>query len=194
MQVYTRLLLQFLYALNRSVERIEIFLFGTRLTRVTRQLRRRDVNAALREAVGAAQDFGGGTRIGESLKGFNYVWGRRVLGRGAVAAVISDGWDCGDIPLLAGEMARLRRSVSRLIWLNPLLGSPEYEPLTRGMQAALPYVDDFLPVHNLASLEQLAARLRDLGARPGSAGRAGARLHPDRTGASTAVSRQPVRR
>ncbi|MBL8057495.1 MAG: VWA domain-containing protein, partial [Anaerolineales bacterium] len=93
---------------------------------------------------------------------FNYDWGRRVLGRGAVVLLISDGWDRGDPAVLSHEMARLRRSCHRLIWLNPLLGMPDYEPLTRGMQAALPHVHDFLPVHNLASLEDLAARLQAL--------------------------------
>ena len=108
-------------------------------------------------------DWSGGTRIGDSIKAFNFAWARRVLGQGAVVLVISDGWDRGEPDVLAREMARLHRSCHRLIWLNPLLGSPDYEPLMRGIQAALPYVDDFLPVHNLASLEQLAALLaRDL--------------------------------
>ncbi len=98
----------------------------------------------------------------EALKDFNFQWGRRVLGRGAVVIIISDGWDRGDPALAAREMARLQRTCYRLIWLNPLLGAPEYEPLTRGMQAALPYVDDFLPVHNLASLEELADHLATL--------------------------------
>jgi len=104
-------------------------------------------------------DWSGGTRIGESLKTFNYKWARRKLGRGAVVIVISDGWDRGNIQLLESEIARLRRSVSRLIWLNPLSGAPGYRPLVLGMQAVLPYVDDFLPLNNLLSLEQLAARL-----------------------------------
>jgi uncharacterized protein with von Willebrand factor type A (vWA) domain len=120
------------------------------------------VEEALREVSSAVVDWSGGTRIGESLKAFNYTWGRRVLGRGAVVLMISDGWDRGEPELLAREMARLQRTCFRLIWLNPLLGSPEYEPLTRGIQAALPYVDDFLPVHNLASLEELANRLAGL--------------------------------
>ena len=104
-------------------------------------------------------DWSGGTRIGQGLKTFNYEWARRVLGHRAVVLLISDGWDRGDIGVLRREMARLQRSSHRLIWLNPLLGSDDYQPLTRGIQAALPYVDDFLPVHNLASLEELANQL-----------------------------------
>src|SRR3712207_2211327 len=104
---------------------------------------------------GQVHDWGGGTRIGEALKDFNFHWGRRVLGHGAVVLLISDGWDRGDPDLVARETARLQRTSHRLIWLNPLLGRPGYQPLTRGLQAALPFVDDFLPVHNLHSLEQL---------------------------------------
>ncbi len=120
------------------------------------------MEAALGEVSGAVTDWAGGTRIGEALKTFNFHWGRRVLGHGAVVLVISDGWDRGEPDDLAREMARLQRNCHELIWLNPLLGSPEYEPLTRGIQAALPYVDEFLPVHNLASLEDLAAHLAGL--------------------------------
>ncbi len=163
MERYTRVLLQFLYVITNRLDRVETFVFSTRLTRITRQLRRRDIDEALAEAARVVHDWGGGTRIGEVLKTFNYVWSRRVLGQGAVVLIISDGWDRGDIELLAREMARLQRSCHRLIWLNPLLGSPSYQPLTRGMQAALPYIDDFLPVHNLASLEQLGRVLAGLG-------------------------------
>jgi uncharacterized protein with von Willebrand factor type A (vWA) domain len=107
-------------------------------------------------------DWSGGTRIGEAMRAFNVRWGRRVLAGGAVVLVISDGWDRGEPDTLAAEMAHLQRSCHRLIWLNPLLGTPGYEPLTRGMRAARPYVDDFLPAHNLASLEALAAKLNEL--------------------------------
>ncbi len=163
MERYTRLLLHFIYSLTAALNQpVEAFVFSTRLTRVTRQLRDRNVDRALREVSHAVPDWSGGTRIGEALKTFNFEWGRRVLGRGSVALLISDGWDRGDVELLRHEMARLQRSCYRLIWLNPLLGSPEYEPLTRGMQAALPYIDDFLPVHNLASLEDLARHLAEL--------------------------------
>ncbi|MGD8805002.1 MAG: VWA domain-containing protein, partial [Chloroflexota bacterium] len=122
----------------------------------------RDLNKVMKEVSLAVQDWSGGTRIGAALKEFNYDWARRVLGRGAVVLLISDGWDRGDPQLLAHEIVRLQRSCHRLIWLNPLLGMPDYEPLTRGMQAALPHIDDFLPVHNLASLEQLARHLSQL--------------------------------
>jgi hypothetical protein len=167
MERYTRLLLHFIYSLTMALHQpVESFVFGTRLTRVTRQLQHKQVDRALQEVSRVVNDWAGGTRIGEVLKTFNFDWGRRVLGRGAVVLIISDGWDRGEPALLKREMARLHRSCSRLIWLNPLLGSPEYEPLTRGMQTALPNIDDFLPVHNLTSLEELAQRLSDLSARP----------------------------
>jgi uncharacterized protein len=164
MERYTRLLLHFLYGLSEGLtSQVEVFVFSTRLTRITRQLKHTDVDRAIRLVSHQVPDWSGGTRIGEALKTFNYDWGRRVLGRGAVVLIISDGWDRGEAELLRREMDRLQRSCYRLIWLNPLLGSPQYQPLTRGIQAALPYIDDFLPVHNLASLEDLAARLKNLG-------------------------------
>jgi uncharacterized protein with von Willebrand factor type A (vWA) domain len=107
-------------------------------------------------------DWSGGTRIGQAVKNFNYDWARRTLTRGAVVMLISDGWDRGDPELLKKEIARLQRSCYRLIWLNPLLGAPQYEPLTRGMRTALPYIDDFMPVHSLATLEDLANHLSQL--------------------------------
>lgn len=163
MERYTRLLLLFLHALAEGLEAgAETFLFGTRLTRITREISGRGPEEALAAAAAAAPDWSGGTRIGETLHEFNFRWGRRVLGRGAVVLLISDGWDRGEPDLLATEMARLQRTAHRVLWLNPLLGHAEYEPLTRGMRAALPYVDDFLPVHNLASLEDLARRLQEL--------------------------------
>ncbi len=164
MERYTRLLLHFIYGLTMGLARpVESFVFSTHLTRITRQLQHKDIDQALREVGHHVSDWSGGTRIGEALKAFNFDWGRRVLGRGAIVLLISDGWDRGDIDLLKKEMARLQRNCQRLIWLNPLLGSPDYEPLTRGMQAALPHIDDFLPVHNLASLEDLAEHLANLG-------------------------------
>lgn len=163
MERYTRLLLQFIYSLSEGLDqRVEAFVFSTRLTRITRQLRGHELDHALREVSRAVQDWSGGTRIGDALKAFNFEWGRRVLGGGAVVVLISDGWDRGEVGVLRGEMARLQRSSHRLIWLNPLLGSPDYEPLTRGMQTALPFIDDFLPVHNLASLEDLADKLANI--------------------------------
>ena len=163
MERYTRLLLHFIYGLAQLHDQpVEAFAFSTRLTRITKQLRNRDIDRALKRVSQVVKDWSGGTRIGESLKDFNFRWGRRVLGHGPVVLIISDGWDCGDIELLGKEIARLQRSCYRLIWLNPLLGSPTYEPLTRGMQRALPYTDDFLPIHNLASLEDLASHLAEL--------------------------------
>ena len=156
MDRYSRVLLQFLFSITHALDRVEAFVFSTRLTRITRHLRRRDIDLALEQTAGAVDDWAGGTRIGESVRAFNFDWARRVCGQGAIVLVISDGWDRGDPQMLGQEMDRLHRSCHKLIWLNPLLGSPSYEPLTRGIKAALPHTDDFLPVHNLISLEQLA--------------------------------------
>ncbi len=159
MDLYTRLLLQFLHIVAQGHNPLEVFVFGTRLTHITRQLRSRDVNTALGSAALEVTDWSGGTRIGECIHTFNKRWSQRMLRRGAVVLIISDGWDRGDPQLLRAEMARLQRNSHRLIWLNPLLGSPGYEPMTRGIMAALPYVDDFLPVHNLKSIDALAEAL-----------------------------------
>uniref|UniRef100_UPI002ACD3356 vWA domain-containing protein n=1 Tax=Chloroflexus sp. TaxID=1904827 RepID=UPI002ACD3356 len=164
MERYSRILLQFAHAISAGLGDVETFVFGTRLTRITRQLRHKDIDDAIDAVSKHVVDWSGGTRIGEAIKEFNFRWGRRVLGRSPVVMVISDGWDRGEPELLSREMDRLQRSCHRLIWLNPLLGTPGYEPLTVGMQAALPFVDDFLPVHNLVSLEQLGAKLASLSA------------------------------
>jgi uncharacterized protein with von Willebrand factor type A (vWA) domain len=168
MAPYTRMLLHFLHFLRREVSHAEVFVFGTRLTRITRQLRARNVDQALAEVGQKVVDWSGGTRTGEALRTFNTTWARRVLGQGAVVCIISDGWDRGDPTMLAAELAHLQRMAFRLIWLNPLLGLSGYQPQTRGMVAALPFVDDFLPIHNLASLGALAALLSrlDLDVRP----------------------------
>lgn len=166
MERYSRILLQFVHAISSGVGDVESFVFGTRLTRITRQLRHKDIDDAVDAVTKHVRDWSGGTRIGDAIREFNYRWGRRVLGRGPVVLLISDGWDRGEPDLLSHEMDRLQRSCHRLIWLNPLLGSPGYEPLTLGMQAALPFVDDFLPVHNLVSLEQLGQRLSTLSKTP----------------------------
>lgn len=165
MERYSRVVLHFVYGLAHSGAPVETFLFATRLTRVTRQLAERRGSQALTRLARDVQDWGGGTRIGDSLRAFNVRWARRVMRNGPVVIVLSDGWDRGDPELLNRELARVRRSCRRLIWLNPLLGSARYEPLTRGMQAALRHVDDFLPAHNLVSIEQLAEHLRELPAR-----------------------------
>ena len=159
MDRYSRLLLQFVHTLEAGLDSVEVFVFGTRLTRITRELRKRDVDQAITDVVNAVDDWSGGTRIGEAIREFNFTWSRRVLRSNATVVMISDGWDRGDPFLLGTEMARLQRSCRRLIWLNPLMGAPGYQPLTQGIRAALPYVDYFLPVHNLKSLEALAELL-----------------------------------
>lgn len=168
MEKYARLLLQFLYSVAQSQSRVECFVFGTRLTRITGQLRLRNIDRAIDEAAREVVDWAGGTRIGESLRAFNRRWSRRVLGRGAVVLVISDGWERGDPALLARELRFLQHRAHRLIWLNPLLGRETYRPLVGGMRAALAHVDDFLPIHNLASLAAIERRLRTLDARRGA--------------------------
>jgi uncharacterized protein with von Willebrand factor type A (vWA) domain len=159
MDRYSRLLLRFVHALEHGLDSVEVFVFGTRLTRITRELRKKNVDQAIADVVASVDDWSGGTRIGDSIKHFNYKWSRRVLRSGATVVIISDGWDRGDPHLLGAEMARLQRSCRRVIWLNPLLGAPGYQPLTQGIRASLPYVDHFLPIHNLKSMESLAKLL-----------------------------------
>ncbi|MDQ6883846.1 MAG: VWA domain-containing protein [Candidatus Dormibacteraeota bacterium] len=165
MERYTRVLLSFAYAAEHGAERVEAFVFATRLTRITRQLQGHDPDAALDRVLQSADDWSGGTRIGEAIKTFNRRFARRVLGHGATVVVISDGWDRGDPAELRAAVARLQRACHRLIWMSPLLGIPDYEPLTVGLQAALPYVDDFVPAHNLASLEALGRLLLEVNGR-----------------------------
>ncbi|MCY4072737.1 MAG: VWA domain-containing protein [Chloroflexi bacterium] len=166
MERYTRVLLHFMHTLAGSLFQVESFVYSTDITRITRQIRQKNVDDALEDVGQAVLQWGGGTMTGECLHRFNWVWSRRVLGRGAVVLLITDGWDRGDIPLLHREMERLRHSCRRLIWLNPLLDVPEYEPLTRGAQALLPYVQDFLPITNLANLEVIVKALNNLKGRP----------------------------
>jgi uncharacterized protein with von Willebrand factor type A (vWA) domain len=160
MAPYARMLLMYLQAAVAARARVEAFVFGTRLTRVTRELAGRDPDRALRRAADAVHDWSGGTRIGEAIAELNRVHGRRI-GRGALVVVLSDGWDRGDPEQLAAEMARLRRCAHRVVWLNPLAADPRYEPLTRGMQAALPHVDHLIPGNSLASLEALAELMEE---------------------------------
>ena len=164
MERYSRLLMIFAHAVARR-EDLEAFVFSTRLTRITRLLRHRDLDRALESVTKSVHDFSGGTRIGDALGDFNRRWARRVLGHGAVVLIVSDGWDRGDPQHLVAELVHLRRSSHRLIWLNPLLGSRGYEPLTRGMAAALPHCDDFLAAHNVAALEDLGSLLASLDSR-----------------------------
>jgi uncharacterized protein with von Willebrand factor type A (vWA) domain len=158
MDLYSRFLLQFLYALQNVFGRVETFTFATRLTRVSDLLRGPSYKGALRRLT-EVRDWSGGTRIGESIREFNQTWGR-LVDRRTIVVLLSDGWDTGEPDVLAQEMLTLKRRAARVIWLNPLLGNPSYEPLTRGMAAALPLVDHFAAAHNLASLRELAAHLR----------------------------------
>jgi hypothetical protein len=161
MTPYARMLLQYMHASVAARRRVEAFAFGTRLTRITNELAGRDHDRALERASAAVTDFSGGTRIGSALAELNRAHGRRI-GRGAVVVVLSDGWDRGDPRLLDAEMARLRRSSHRLVWLNPLAAHPDFEPLTRGMRAAVPHTDELLAGNSLASLEQLATILEEV--------------------------------
>ncbi len=155
MAAYSRALLQFGFAAVRAGQRVEVFCFGTRLTRVTRALATKDPDRALREVSAAVRDWEGGTRIGASLSSLLDRYAQHVTLRGAVVVLCSDGLDRGDPALLAAQMTRLSRLAHRVVWVNPLKGSARYQPLARGMAAALPYVDVFLAGHNVASLEAL---------------------------------------
>jgi uncharacterized protein len=159
MSAYSRALMQFGFAAMRAGRRVEVFCFGTRLTRVTRALARTEPDEALREVAASVVDWNGGTRIGASLKELLDRWSQHVAMRGAVVVLCSDGLERGEPALLAAQVARLSRLSHRLIWVNPLKGSPRYEPLARGMAAALPHVDVFLAGHNLESLESLCGIL-----------------------------------
>ncbi|MGA7717883.1 MAG: VWA domain-containing protein [Bradyrhizobium sp.] len=159
MSEYTRLFLHFLHAITDARKRVSVFLFGTRLTNVTRSLRARDPDEALARCSSAVEDWAGGTRIATSLHTFNKLWGRRVLGQGAVVLLISDGLEREADTRLAFEMDRLHRSCRRLIWLNPLLRYGGFEPKAQGIKMMLPYVDEFRPVHNLMSIEGLIEAL-----------------------------------
>jgi uncharacterized protein with von Willebrand factor type A (vWA) domain len=159
MDRYSRMLMYFLHAITNDRDRVHVFLFGTRLTNVTRQLRHRDVDVAMSRVGAAASDWAGGTRIGACLTEFNRRWSRRVLAQNAIVLLISDGLDADAGEGLAAQMERLAKSSRRVMWLNPLLRYDRFEPRPAGVRAMLPYVDDFLPVHNLESLMQLAVAL-----------------------------------
>jgi uncharacterized protein len=176
MERHSRLLLRFVQALARTNEvRTESFVFGTRLTRVTRLMKDRDRDRALARVADSVTDWAGGTRIGESFREFNHTWARRTLRSSGIVIVVSDGWDRGDPALVAAETARLRRNCHRLVWLNPLASAPGYQPLAAGMKAAFPFIDDFLPAGTLASLERLGEVLA--GASQGTARRGSAVTH-----------------
>ncbi len=156
MEPYARALVRFLHAAVVGRARVEAFVLGTRLTRITRELSTRDPDAALGAAARRVTDWSGGTRLGAMLREFNDQWGVRGMARGSVVVILSDGWDRGAPELLAEQMARLHRVAYRVVWVNPLKASPGFAPLARGMAAALPYVDEFVDGHSVASLEHLA--------------------------------------
>jgi uncharacterized protein with von Willebrand factor type A (vWA) domain len=162
MERYSRMLLHFAHAITRRHRRVEVFLFSTALTRITRQLRGSRPDDALDTVSRSVSDWSAGTRIGGAVRTFHQQWSRRALYGGPVVLLISDGWDCGDPVELGDQIARLQRSCHRLVWLNPLIGTPDYAPLTRGLLAALPFVDDFLPARTLANLADLARHLNAL--------------------------------
>ncbi len=162
MERYSRMLLHFAHAVTGRHHRVETFLFSTELTRITRHLRSRRPDDALAAVSRSVTDWSGGTRIGRAVKEFHQRWGRRVLHGAPVVLLISDGWDRGDPEELGDQIARLQRSCHRLIWLNPLIGTADYAPLTRGLQAALPFVDNFLPARTLTNLADLAIHLNSL--------------------------------
>jgi uncharacterized protein len=162
MERYSRFMLRFAHALQRSGAPVEVFVFGTRLTRITRQLRVRSPDAALRRVADRVVDWNGGTRIGESLRQLNRRWVRRTVRSGAIVLLMSDGWERGDPAVLAREMATLRRSCHRLIWIDPLAAREGFEPATAGLRAALPHVDEFVPAASVATLAALAERLGKL--------------------------------
>jgi uncharacterized protein with von Willebrand factor type A (vWA) domain len=162
MEPYSRMLLHFAHAMSQRHGRVEAFVFSTGLTRITPELRLGAIDEAAAAASRIVPDWSGGTRIGESLRAFHQRWARRVLHRSPVVLLVSDGWDRGDPQVLREQVARLQRSCHRLIWLNPLIGTLDYAPLTRGLQAALPFVDDFLPIRTLNNLMDLALHLNSL--------------------------------
>ena len=162
MEHYSRMLLQFVHALGQRHQHFEAFLFSTRLTRITTEVRGRRLDDAMTAVSRAVPDWSGGTRIGDALRTFHQQWSRIVLHRGPVVLLMSDGWDRGDPEVLRDQVARLQRRCHRLIWLNPLLGTADYAPATRGLVAALPFVDDFLPVRTLTNLLDLTVHLNAL--------------------------------
>jgi len=193
MERYVEMLLYFIHAARGRMGRVEAFVFSTRLTRITREVRQRDPRVALSRVSEAVHDWSGGTRIGESLETFNQQWSRRVVRGGPIGLIISDGWDRGDPNLLRDQMAAFARSVHRVIWLNPLAGREGFSPETRGMRAALPFVDDFLPAANLTDLRDVVRLLEKV---PSS--RPALRHRPappsgDNPGVNQIDGRQPIR-
>jgi uncharacterized protein with von Willebrand factor type A (vWA) domain len=159
MDRYSRLLLQFIHTIENDMAKVEAFVFGTRLTRITRILKKRPIDEAITRVSREVQDWAGGTRIATSLHNFNKLWGRRVLAQGAIVLLITDGLEHEADSKLTFEMDRQHRSCRRLIWLNPLLRYDGFEPKAQGIKMMLPHVDEFRPVHNLSSIKGLIAAL-----------------------------------
>lgn len=162
MERYTEAFLYFMHALRGRLGRVESFVFSTRLTRITREMTRRDPHEALAMVSDNVEDWSGGTRIGEAFKTFNHRWSRRVTRHGPICLVLSDGWDCGEPEVLAAATAKLARSVHALIWLNPLAGRPGYQPATRGMQAALPHIDHLVPAASISDLASIVELIESI--------------------------------
>lgn len=162
MDCYSRFLIRFIYALKREIRDVEVGVFSTRMTAISRLLKTKGIEESLVEVADTVHDWAGGTDIGRCLREFNDQFARDMLHSRTVMIIVSDGWDRGDPDLMRQEMARLRKRVHKLMWLNPLLGTPGYQPLCLGMKTALPYLDYFLPAHNLESLIQLARTLRSV--------------------------------
>lgn len=162
MERYSRFLLEFIFALRRELPQTEVAVFSTRMTVITDLLETRGVRKTLRAVRKRANDWGGGTDIGGCLQTFNQLYAKDLVTSKSVVVLLSDGWDRGEAKVMSEEIRRLRRRTDTLIWLNPLLGGKDYEPLTRGMQTALPHLDHFLPAHNLQSLADLARTLQNV--------------------------------
>ena len=165
MEKYADVFLVFAHAAQRRIDEVEVFTFSTELTRITEELKRRDTRTALERVSSSVHDWSGGTRIGDALAEWNRRWSRRLTRGGPVALILSDGWDCGDPGLLSNEMARLARTVHRVIWLNPLAAHADYQPATRGMQAVLPYIDYLLPAASVVDLRGVVRLLDTISAR-----------------------------
>ena len=187
MEPYSRVIVRFLHSAVVARTQVEAFALGTRLTRITRELANRDPDVAIAGAARRVADWSGGTRLGETLRTFNDGWGVRGMARGAVVVIISDGWDRGEPEVLATQMQRLHRAAHRVVWVNPLMASPGYAPLAAGMAAALPFVDDFVAGHSLASLSELV-NVISTSAGSGGVGRPGGRV------AGSIIRGAPVRR
>ena len=170
MECYSRFLIQFMFGLQNELWGVDTFVFSTSLTRITSLIRSKAINAALEKVSQQALGWSGGTNIGRSLQTFNRNFAPALVNHQTIVMLISDGWECGDLNLLEREMKRLKSRCSKMLWLNPLLGDKNYEPLCKGMQTVLPYLDYFLPAHNVESLINLARTLEQVATYPTGSG------------------------